>query len=547
MPTVRVNVGGTLRPFAGRINLKGALASFTSTAPPAATPGDLATRVLWGVSPERSVANDSLIEEYDRLQSSLGRLEGLGMFWRWGNYPTDGYFPGGERDVLATRGTAGHRPVLHICWEAFGKTFSDILAGTEDAYIDHFITEAAKYPGLVILRIFHEMNGNWDYPWQMASGMGRVTSYAQWIQTWQYVVARARAVPNSENVKFFFCPDNEGTAGQDWEQYWPGNSWVDIIGCDAYGGFGGSVPDSWVNLHKPTYDRLTALHPTAEYWVGETGRWNQNQGDVAAWYDAAYKVQLFPRMAGIMWYSIQNTATPLDQNDFRIDTNAAAIPVHQAQLPRGLVADYDVNGVSGGSGTAPPPDPEPTNLVPNGGFESGVTGWAGENATLAAVTTPVRSGTQAAQLTVTAAGDAHLKTAQFFNVTPGATYTPSLYQRSATVGREGYLQINWWTVDYGYIATVTHGYVTTTTTGWTQQAGPGIVAPANATRCEVKASFVGCAAGEVHYVDDVSLAAPVAPASNPFATAFYINPENPAKREADLYRPQYPDVAAKFD
>jgi beta-mannanase len=208
-----------------------------------------------------------------------------------------------------------------LCWELHRINFDSILRGEHDAYIRSYVAAAATYPNLVVLRPFHESNGNW-YDWAPGSGRGYVRDARQWKEAWRHVVRTARTVPDSSRVKFYWCMNGGDAGGPSMESLWPGREWVDIIGADAYA-WGGPAGGTFAQIHADAYRRITALHPTAEYWVGETGL--DNQKGTAEWYREAYRSREFPRMTTVCWFHTDN---------FMVDRDKGSLAVHRAELRR---------------------------------------------------------------------------------------------------------------------------------------------------------------------------------------------------------------------
>lgn len=155
------------------------------------------------------------------------------------------------------------------------------------------------------------------------------------------------------------------------------------------------------------------------------------------------------------------------------------------------------------------------------GFEGGTTGnWTttaptgapASNCTIANSTAQARTGTHSMAITATATGDVYVygasSTAQMMQINPYDIVAVDCYLRAAATVRTGYvgaaffdLNGNWLTTQFG----VGSG-TADTTTSWTQElAAYGSQAPTSALYCCPVIRIAACAAGEVHYVDDVLL------------------------------------------
>jgi hypothetical protein len=82
----------------------------------------------------------------------------------------------------------------------------------------------------VIFRPFHENNGNWFW-W----GRKRCTP-DEYMKLWQFTVSYLRDSLHVHNLLYAYSPDLFETPAQYLERY-PGDEWVDIMGCENYWDF----------------------------------------------------------------------------------------------------------------------------------------------------------------------------------------------------------------------------------------------------------------------------------------------------------------------
>ncbi len=177
-----------------------------------------------------------------------------------------------ELDEWATR----EGRIINLCWlwEKYITTvpLANIPLGNYDAHIDQMLAGMAAWPYEIACRLAPEMNGNW-HAWSLATTSGPkfpykgITSIQQFIDAWRYIVDKGRV--QAPNVKWWFCPGGTDVGGYTAEDYYPGDDWVDLIGIDEYNTYG-----SWHTFYQvmaPMYDRLVALRPDLDFWIGETG------------------------------------------------------------------------------------------------------------------------------------------------------------------------------------------------------------------------------------------------------------------------------------
>lgn len=113
---------------------------------------------------------------------------------------------------------------------SWGVDFSHdaVLDGTQDAYIRAQAKALAAYGKPVFVRLDWEMNGTWYPQWD-----GAAVSPTVYVESWRYI-REYFWLEHAYNVSFVWCPnvgDPAGSAAYDW---YPGNTYVDWVGLDAY-------------------------------------------------------------------------------------------------------------------------------------------------------------------------------------------------------------------------------------------------------------------------------------------------------------------------
>jgi hypothetical protein len=117
-----------------------------------------------------------------------------------------------------------------------------------------------------------------------------------------------------------------------------------------------------------------------------------------------------------------------------------------------------------------------------------------------------------ASMAVTAAGSGSVLAqssraafpATYYPVTASTTYTALASFLASTTGRNCSVTISFYTSAGALISSATGTAVSDTTTGWTL-ATVSTTSPSNAAYASVAIGIAGCAASEVHYVDEVQL------------------------------------------
>jgi hypothetical protein len=251
--------------------------------------------------------------------------------------------------------TAAASHDLLVAWEpqkTVGINFSDILAGVHDAKLDEWITYFASLPCRVYIRFGHEMNGSWSHysPLYTGSDSSNCTDGAQFAQVWQYVYNRAKVTNAATNIYFVFCPnanDSPSQTGNAMEDFYPGSSYVDVIGYDAYNALSGSYLSADDTLLGNTgqaggYARVTALHATAPVWLCETGCVDlsdpKDTGNLAAghskaqWLSDCARSLVGPRLDAVVFYDWSGT------RNWKFDSSVSALAGFQSAFrPTGPV------------------------------------------------------------------------------------------------------------------------------------------------------------------------------------------------------------------
>lgn len=166
---------------------------------------------------------------------------------------------------------------LLIGWKPT-TTMKEVAEGGADKEIEAAITAVKAYKGPLIIRLAWEPNGNW-YPY----GFGYETA-AEYIEGWKYVVDKF-AEAEVSNVEWCWNVSNYDEFDKtvtDPSPYYPGDSYVDILGIDGY-----SVPEfptTPEEIFQPTLEILEELSGL-KVFICETGASPDEEGhDKSAWF-----------------------------------------------------------------------------------------------------------------------------------------------------------------------------------------------------------------------------------------------------------------------
>lgn len=310
----------------------GALLSATGPAhasTPDPRPRPLRERVRWGAYADGEPYPDCA--SHVALERTVGtRLPVMSWFSTWATtWPRVGgaQAAAGGYDVhfAWSPHLGGRRPVL----------FADVLAGRYVDYLGRFFDAVAAFPGEVTIRFGPEVNGK-SFPWSMGytAGPRCMDTPEQFGETFAYLV-HAQRRHGAPNVRWAFNTTTKDFGGVVAEDYWPGADVVDVVSVDLYNGYGGWwLPPA--KFLRPSYDRLTALHPTAPVWLSEFGCREPSKDEPGApadprrskaqWIREFAATTEFPRLETVCLFNAPRA------HDWRVNSSPGALREYRAAL-----------------------------------------------------------------------------------------------------------------------------------------------------------------------------------------------------------------------
>jgi hypothetical protein len=279
---------------------------------------------------------------------------------------------------------------------AVAGTTGRIARGEIDAYILARAAEARAFARPLLLRINHEMNGNW-FPWSIRGRDNVVrpdNGYAEYIGTWRRAVilfrggtraqidARLRAAdlpeltapgesfPAADNVAFVWNASDGGS--DDPHLYYPGDAYVDWVGVDIYDkakdpdgtgpltAFGAQIRRKAQSI----YDRYSGPESTGHkpFAIPEWGLWGE---DDPGWVSELFDwVESHPKVKAIHYFN----RNPDGDHSLERFPGSAAVYAQRIGASRYLRTQADVReyapGEPGPLPEAPAPGPGPAPAPP---------------------------------------------------------------------------------------------------------------------------------------------------------------------------------------
>ncbi|MEO3923658.1 glycosyl hydrolase [Micromonosporaceae bacterium B7E4] len=190
-------------------------------------------------------------------------------------------------------------------------SLSQTIAGKHDDIFRSVANTIIEYGDLVVIRYAPEMNGNWS-PWGVdVNG----NTPAQYVKAWRHVVDLFREA-GATNVLWMWAPNIlRGAIDKNLHKFWPGDSYVDLVGFTGYGV--GSSSFGFETKASQTFDptmKLLAKYPKKPVVLAETG---VNGKYKSTWINSLGPwLKDNPNVIGLIW---TDAPPPHSSADWRFD------------------------------------------------------------------------------------------------------------------------------------------------------------------------------------------------------------------------------------
>jgi hypothetical protein len=261
---------------------------------------------------------------------------------------------------------------------AVAGTTGRMSRGEIDGYIIDRAAEARAFSRPLLLRLNHEMNGNW-FPWSIRGRDNVVrpdNGYAEYIGLWRRVVilfrggtraqinARLGAVglpeltasgesfPAAGNVAFVWNGSDGGS--DDPHLYYPGDDYVDWVGVDVYDKSGTTFGVQMARRAQSIYDRYSGPRSSGHkpFAIPE---WGLAGADDSGWVSDLFDwVESHPKVKTISYFN----RNPDGEQSLERHPLSAAVYARRIADTRYLRLQSDVREYAPGA-PAPTPDPVP--------------------------------------------------------------------------------------------------------------------------------------------------------------------------------------------
>jgi hypothetical protein len=219
---------------------------------------------------------------------------------------------------------AGGRIPL-VTWEAWensvGAPLTSIIGGTYDAMITARAQAVKAFGQKFFLRWGHEMNGNW-YPWDGAHNGVNLAATTTFVSAYRHIHDLFVAA-GATNALWVFCPNVDSVPGDSWNQwqnYYPGDAYVDWMGFDGYNWGTVQSTSTWQTFPTIAGRIYSSLATKGKpIMIPETAS-TELGGDKAAWIAAILPSlkSTFPGIKALVWFQMNK------ETDWRIDSSPKA-------------------------------------------------------------------------------------------------------------------------------------------------------------------------------------------------------------------------------
>jgi mannan endo-1,4-beta-mannosidase len=311
--------------------------------PPPPPPPPASGPIYWGVNME------SVPWDMNRLAAWERDVTGKAVsIVHWGHFWNNN---GGYRNWSnsAVNNARNHGSIPMISWTPEGGDdsrwqLSKIINGTHDTYIRQFATDAKNWGHPFFLRIMHEMNGSWGYPWQETQNGNK---RGEFVQAWRRIIDIFREV-GVANASYVWCPniDYPNSPNPSFQSLYPGDTYVDWTCLDGYN-WGTNRSSGWQSFEKVynySYNEILKFAPSKPMMIGEFGSVEQG-GSKANWFTDALSTQIpgkYKQVRAAVYFD-----WAFDGVDWRITTSNSARDAFRQGIGSSYYAPNQFGSISG--------------------------------------------------------------------------------------------------------------------------------------------------------------------------------------------------------
>jgi beta-mannanase len=277
-----------------------------------------ASTMLWGSFV------DSGVTETTNFETMVGhKMDLQAVFVSWDDPTNHGVFPVWYEPVIRDAGKT-----MIIFWEPAGTSTAPnqpqynndtIINGVWDSYITSFAKASIQYGAPYILVPMEEMNGDW-YLW---NGTLNGNTSMKFIAAWRHIHDLFVAA-GATNVKFGWAVNSNSVpnvAGNQINDYYPGDAYVDYVGVDGFNLNDGWGWFSFNEIFQPALAQLQTYNkPIVIFSIACT-----KDRRKAAWITDALGTQVYKYpIAAWVWFN---------KGILAVDTDKKSLAAFKAVIP----------------------------------------------------------------------------------------------------------------------------------------------------------------------------------------------------------------------
>lgn len=215
--------------------------------------------------------------------------------------------------------TGQHAASLRPAEERDNNGMADIANGVYDAYIEGWARSASKIKSPIFIRLAHEMNDPYRYPWGPHNNLGN-----DFVAAWQHVYAVFQKNGASNCIWVW----NPHLSYSMFDELYPGDDFVDYIGVNVLN-FGTGV--SWSDWYS--FEEIFGKHYTSlsaykkPIMIAELASLSYG-GSRSQWYAEALKdfPKQYPLVKALLFFHVSDDSTVSDKKlDWAFSSDSAAV------------------------------------------------------------------------------------------------------------------------------------------------------------------------------------------------------------------------------
>jgi hypothetical protein len=183
---------------------------------------------------------------------------------------------------------------------------TDVANGMYDKYIEQWALEAKEIKSPIFLRLGHEMNDSYRYPWGPQNN-----SPEEFVNAWQHIHQVFEKV-GASNILWVWSPH---LSYGYFELYYPGNKYVDWIGTDVLNFGTVATWSKWYSFEEIFGSHYKELLPFKKpIMIAEFSSVSYG-GDRKKWFADALNnfTQKYPAVKSIMFFHVSEDKTTTEQ------------------------------------------------------------------------------------------------------------------------------------------------------------------------------------------------------------------------------------------